>query len=798
MNRWSRAVRPILVLVALAASGCSSNSGAVNCKTNASICGGDATCNRDSGKCESKGSDCTTLASLCGQGTTCDASTKKCVPGTAADCRVSPSACATGTACNQVTGQCSPVDCRTDASLCFAGTTCSPTTGRCIPNTVNCLTSASLCGPGTYCDPLDHICVTNASCKTLDSCGGGTLCSFDGVCRADCRQNIIGTCPNQAICDLKTGVCANAASVNCKDTPSICWADQTCDTTSGYCREATVDSTLDFDVQLYDVSLTIDTATKAFAANAKLFLVATKATPSLTLDVAKTIDLGGGATYTPYTVSAVHDLAGHALVYTQDSTAGTLAITLQAALASGQAEVLSVDYAGATNPITDTSHASYETGLIYRAAKDGVDTLQTYSWPNATRNWLPSHDHPSDTARAIFHVTAPKALTTVLASGVLVNTEEKDATRTNTFVLREPVPTYAFFVGGRPWTLVHLGVVGGSSHDAFVYAADKDLPSLWWTVSLFAQNYVTDRLGADPFEHYSLLELPDPLGGMEHATVASVRDTDVDAAKPEVSRETVIHELMHDYFGNNAHAKDWGEFWLNESFASYLTADVLGAQSGTAAFRAAMDGWKTATFAPAQAAFYSDGPLHYEPATPDDVPAAHSFAALYAPYTKGPWVLHMLRVKLGDTKFYEFIKKFYEASRFKPYDTALFLTKLNEVSGEDYTAFVDQWLNQKGWPQLAIEWNTFDGDPAGTYDFVVDVYQTQQADWGTYGLALAFVADGAPAGTPPCVVTANFDAADALGVVQEAEITDCPYHPTGLSMPFTNDLFVEVTSVVTP
>ena len=104
------------------------------------------------------------------------------------------------------------------------------------------------------------------------------------------------------------------ALTDCRASQSICWEDQVCDVPTGYCREASIDTTLAYDVQLYDYTLRVDTAASTFSGQVAIFLVATReGTGTLTLDVGKTVNVpveGGPAPYTPYTVTSVKDRSG--------------------------------------------------------------------------------------------------------------------------------------------------------------------------------------------------------------------------------------------------------------------------------------------------------------------------------------------------------------------------------------------------------------------------------------------------------------------------------------------------------
>jgi aminopeptidase N len=462
-----------------------------------------------------------------------------------------------------------------------------------------------------------------------------------------------------------------------------------------------------------------------------------------------------------------------------------LTVPLQAALNTGDGEVLTVLYHGAVNPLTDTKDPLYLSGLMHRTGNDGTTKIvQTYGWPNLGRRWLPSHDHPSDSARAIITVGVNDPALEPISNGVPVADQMVNGFHRRTFVLRQPVPSYALFVGAGPFSRVHLGVVDGVSIDSYMYAADAAVPLQWWTGMLGEMHYFSSRFGQYPFERYAVLELPDPLGGMEHATVVDIADWWIEGYT-DSTQDGAIHEMIHHWWGDNAHQRSWEEFWLNESMASYFTIDTYLAESGPGPYQAAMDQQKTYMFN--DPASYTDDPLRYQHAT-EDVPGASSQASLNAPYQKGPWFWHMLRDQLGDDTFWASVKAFYDASRFKKYDTDLLLSTVNSVSGADYTQFFQEWVYQRGWPVLSGGWfyNT------GSKQITLSVDQVQPPAWGTYTFAgksaLTYDFDDNDPMTPTCHVTITFTggAATALGK------GSCPYMPTTMSTPFTSRFLVQV------
>jgi aminopeptidase N len=94
-------------------------------------------------------------------------------------------------------------------------------------------------------------------------------------------------------------------------------------------------------------------------------------------------------------------------------------------------------------------------------------------------------------------------------------------------------------------------------------------------------------------------------------------------------------------------------------------------------------------------------------------------------YQKGAWVLHMLRHAVGDENFWAGIRAYYEAFRDANATSEDLQKKLEEVSGQDLSAFFNQWLYQSGQPTIEGSWS-YD---AGRKALDITLRQTQDTEF---------------------------------------------------------------------
>ncbi len=197
----------------------------------------------------------------------------------------------------------------------------------------------------------------------------------------------------------------------------------------------------------------------------------------------------------------------------------------------------------------------------------------------------------------------------------------------------------------------------------------------------------------DKLDHLALLD--SAFGAIENPGLIGY-DRKVLLAKPEnetperrlAMRETMAHELAHQWFGNLVTMSAWEDVWLSEGFATWMANKLmeealppgrnriltLDAAPGVAQVRAPMSSrWQMRN--------------------------------VYSPmvYHKGAATLRMLENWLGAAEFQRGIRSYLAAHEFGSAITADFEFALQTATGRDVRPVLDSLLDRSGAPVIAAE-----------------------------------------------------------------------------------------------
>jgi aminopeptidase N len=307
--------------------------------------------------------------------------------------------------------------------------------------------------------------------------------------------------------------------------------------------------------------------------------------------------------------------------------------------------------------------------------------------PHMAPWWFPANDHPLDKAKMLIDITVPTGKR-VVANGRPAGRERHGSQTTWRWRADEPmVPYLAFFAAG------HFEVERGTLKGLpWLVAVSRSLPADQRTGAMTLMRrtpqvvrWLQSQLGTYPF---------DVTGGLVTSlNPGFALETQTRPTYPSVGPDEVyliVHELAHQWFGDDVAVRHWRDIWLNEGFATYMEKRYDEAHGGTPAatwLRTRYDGFTTGN--PIWALDISDP-------GPDQI-----FSN--AVYLRGAMALQALRNRIGDTDFDTLLRTWVAAHSRGNGSTEDFTALATAVSGQDLTGFFDAWLVSPTRPDDTVE-----------------------------------------------------------------------------------------------
>ena len=337
-------------------------------------------------------------------------------------------------------------------------------------------------------------------------------------------------------------------------------------------------------------------------------------------------------------------------------------------------------------------------GLRIGATKFGDRSFFNENWPNRGRHWLPIIDHPHDKATSEFIVKAP-AHYKVISNGLLL--EESDLgnnTKLTHWKQSVPVSSWLFVLGVADFAVKYVNQFQGKSIQTWVYAKNReagfyDFDEPTKQVLEFYSNYV----GPYAYEKLANIQTPSVNGGMETSSAIFYGEDLVTGKREERTRNVVIHEIAHQWFGNAVTETYWDDAWLSEGFATFFTLLFIENAYGKEEYtKGILKARKTVYDLCAKMPTFSiisDRTAEKEPVTSGIT------------YQKGAWVLYMLRNLVGEAAFKKGIQNYYASNFNANTNTNAFIQEMEKASKKDLKLFFKQWLYQPVNPTINATWH---------------------------------------------------------------------------------------------
>lgn len=356
----------------------------------------------------------------------------------------------------------------------------------------------------------------------------------------------------------------------------------------------------------------------------------------------------------------------------------------------------------ANGPATRTFTVRYrgipQRGLVIDTTKFGQRSFFGDNWPNLARHWLPCVDHPYDKATVEFRITAPDHYDVVATGKKIEESHLGNGYKLTSYRESAPVAMKVTTIGVTQFATKLLGMVGDIPVTAWVYPENRLDGFADYAVATKVLDYFVTHIGPYPFAKLANMQAKTQWGGLENAGTIAYFENSV-TGKNTVEG-LIAHEIAHQWFGNSATENSWNHVWLSEGFATYFAILYQEAVYGD-------DKRKEELLIDRKEIldYYAKNPSPIVDNTIKDPMKVLSINT----YQKGGWVLHMLRHKLGDETFWKGIRAYYEAHKNANVMTVDFRRAMEVASGQELTAFFEQWLFAEGQPRLRWDWKHNNG-----------------------------------------------------------------------------------------
>lgn len=367
-------------------------------------------------------------------------------------------------------------------------------------------------------------------------------------------------------------------------------------------------------------------------------------------------------------------------------------------------------------------------------SKSGKDAyLFTQFEAISARRAFPCFDEPD--FKIPWHVMlhVPQNEVAVANTKIEKETQESGGMKAVQFTETKPLPSYliAFTVG--PLEFVDAGTAGTKHVPVRIVVPRGDTARAKYAASVSAEILSREeRYFGIPYPYDKADQLAIPLsfgGAMENPGLVTY-DADIILSPP--GEDTVrhqrqyasiaAHELAHQWTGDLVTMKWWNDVWLNESFATWMSAKLLSEWKPEWHTRAGDQ--RARLYAINSDTKTTARRINQPVESKSDI--ANAFDGIT--YQKGGSVLAMFENAVGPANFQRVMHNYLGAHAFGNATAEDFLTELGHVTTPEYASAFSTFLNQTGVPEMKARLKCRQGDEA-----IVEVEQQRLLPVGTSG-----------------------------------------------------------------
>ncbi|MFC2109986.1 M1 family aminopeptidase [Bacteroidota bacterium] len=364
---------------------------------------------------------------------------------------------------------------------------------------------------------------------------------------------------------------------------------------------------------------------------------------------------------------------------------------------------LFIDYTARPNKVKQVGSSAITSAKgLYFVNSTGISSnkptqIWTQGETEASSCWFPTIDKPNQKTTQEIYITVPDKYQTLSNGNLVASKSNAVGFRTDYWKMDQKHAPYLFFIG-----VGEFAVVKDKWREKEVnYYVEKEYEHL--AKKIFGNtpkmmDFFSELTGVDfVWDKYSQIVVRDFVSGAMENTTAVVHGEGAYQSEGDLvdenKWETIIaHELFHHWFGDLVTTENWANLTLNESFANYSEylwiAHAYGKDRADAHMYQQIEDYK-------KGGNLGKHLVRYNYISKEDMFDAVS-------YNKGGVILHMLRNFIGDTAFFEGIKKYLKDFQFKTAEAHDLRMVFEDISGKDLNWFFDQWYYGAGHPIVTV------------------------------------------------------------------------------------------------
>jgi aminopeptidase N len=310
-----------------------------------------------------------------------------------------------------------------------------------------------------------------------------------------------------------------------------------------------------------------------------------------------------------------------------------LLIRLNEPIAKNEEFIIFVQYGGKPDDSpTPYSFIKFSQGPIFPTEK----TMIVISEPDGARKLFPCNDHPRDKAIFTVDIITPPDLIGI-SNGNLYDTQVLDSGEIMyRWKSNNKMATYLLTVAVGDYKINEYTFDNGLIVRNYVLPGTEYYLKEYMPILNEAMTYYEELFGPYPFETFG--HVLHNMNGITLETQATVA-----LSSTMIDENTLLHELVHMWFGNWVSLDSWGEIWRNEGFATYFGKLYLNRDTPN-------------TYGYYMEAVYVDAINRDDLYSLGDLPKNEMFG--YESYVVGSAVVYRLREELGDDAFFNGLRNY--------------------------------------------------------------------------------------------------------------------------------------------